>query len=99
MNKVLVFALLVSVAPVATARMYMCVDKATGATSFTDRACETEELREEIRVNPINPGSASTPPRVGQKTWRSQADNRKTGSDYKAQRRSLYENKATASTQ
>jgi len=99
MNRVLVFALMLSVSQFAAAGMYMCVDEATGETSFTDKACESEGTREEIRVNPINPGSDSKARHAGKKTWRSEADVRKTGSDYNAQRRSLYENEATASTQ
>jgi len=99
MRKVLIIALMLAVPQFAAARVYMCVDEATGETSFTDKACESEGSREEIRVNKINPGSRSQAPRDGGKTWRSQAEVRKTGSDYNAQRRSLYENKATASTQ
>jgi hypothetical protein len=46
----------------------------------------------------LNSGkSYAAPPK--RKTWRSQADTRKTGADYNAERRSLYQNKATASTQ
>lgn len=88
---------MLSVSQLAAARMYMCVDEATGATTFTDKACETSHAAEEIRVNAINPGSRSKEPRVKKKTWRSQAEVRKTGSDYNDQRRSLYENEASAS--
>jgi hypothetical protein len=99
MVRVWVFALLLSASQLAAARMYMCVDEATGETSFTDRACENPGSREEIRVNPINPGASSKRASSTQKTWRSQAEVRKTGSDYNAEQRDLYEKKATASTQ
>ena len=98
MSRVLVLLLMVSVSQMAAAGMYMCVDEATGATTFTDKACETAGSREEIRVNPINPGSEYKARRVRPKTWRSQLEARKTGTDYNAERRSLYENKASAST-
>jgi len=97
MRKVFTLALMLTASHFAAAEMYMCVDEATGQTSFTDKACETEGSREEIRVNAINPGSGSQAPRTSKKTWRSEAEIRKTGSDYNAERRSLYENEATAS--
>jgi hypothetical protein len=78
----------------------MCVDHDTGETSFTDKACETASAREEVRVQPSNLDSGS---RYGAqakpKTWRSEADTRKTGLDYNADRRSAYEAKTTAIAQ
>ena len=60
MGRVVIFALVLLVPQVAAARMYMCVDEATGATSFTDRACESESAREEIKINA--PGGGGYPP-------------------------------------
>jgi hypothetical protein len=78
----------------------MCVDPDTGKTSFTDKACETASIREEVRVDPANLDSGSRyGARAKQKTWRSQSDTRKTGADYNAERRGIYEGKATASAQ
>jgi hypothetical protein len=77
----------------------MCVDQNTGATSFTDKACETVSTREEVRVGPVNLHSgARHAGRSKKKTWRSQTDTRKSGADFNEQRRSLYENKATTAT-
>lgn len=99
MGRVIILVLALLVPQMAAARMYMCVDEATGATSFTDKACESATVREEITVNPINPGSKSLKQRRGKhKAWRSQVDARKTGTEYNIQRRGLYEGKATAST-
>jgi hypothetical protein len=100
MKKLAFTALLLLVSQLAAARVYMCVDDATGQTSFTDQACDTASVREEVRVPPSNLDSgqhyaAHSKP----KTWRSQADTRKTGTEYNAERRSLYESKSTASTQ
>lgn len=100
MKRLIVIALLLIAPQFASARVYMCVDQATGQTSFTDKACETTAAREEVRVRTTNLDSGrnySAPPK--QKTWRSQEDTRKSGIDYNAERRSLYENKATASAQ
>ncbi len=100
MNRIIVIALLLLAPQLASARMYMCVDHATGATSFTDKACETVSSRAEVRVDPSNldSGSRYVAP-AKQKTWRSQAERRKTGKDYNAERRSIYENSTAASTQ
>lgn len=99
MNRIIVIALLLLVPQLASARVYMCVDHATGATSFTDKACETVSSREEVKVDPANLGSGSRYQAAAKKkTWRSQQDKRKTGVDYNAERRSIYENEATAST-
>jgi hypothetical protein len=91
MNRLIVIALLMLVPQLAAARVYMCVDEATGKTSFTDKACETASTREEVRVD-------SYTRRSKQKTLRSQTDTRKSGADFNAQRRELYENKASAAT-
>jgi len=99
MGRVLILVLALLVPQVAAARMYMCIDEATGATSFTDKACETEGAQKEIKVEDVNSLSGSNPYRGKKvKAWRSQTDVRKTGSDINAQRRSLYESKASAST-
>lgn len=100
MYRLMVIALLLLAPQLAAARVYMCVDQATGQTTFTDKACDTTSSREEVRVRAANLDSGSNyaaPPKA--KTWRSQADTRKSGMDYNAERRSLYQNKATASAQ
>ena len=97
MKKLVFTTLLLLVSQLAAARVYMCVDHATGQTSFTDQACDTASVREEVRVPTANLDSGqhyAAPAK--RKTWRSQADIRKTGTDYNAERRSLYEGKATA---
>jgi hypothetical protein len=100
MKKLTLVALLLLVPQLAAARVYMCVDHGTGKTSFTDRACDTASVREEVRVPTSNLSSGQRYAEPSKpKTWRSQADTRKTGTDYNAERRSLYENKATAGTQ
>jgi hypothetical protein len=78
----------------------MCVDQATGETSFTDKACQSASVREEVRVHAANLDSGKSSAKAAKPTtWRSEMDTRKTGVDYNAERRSLYENKATASAQ
>lgn len=99
MNRLVVIAALLLVPQLAAARVYMCVDHATGETSFTDKACETASMREEVRVDPANLDSGKAYAATAKpKTWRSEADTRKTGADYNADRRNVYESKATAST-
>ena len=100
MKKFTIMALLLLLPQLAAARVYMCVDHATGQASFTDQACDTAGVREEVRVQTSNLDSGqryAAPSK--RKIWRSQADTRKTGTDYNAERRSLYENKATAAAQ
>ena len=95
-----VFVLLLLAPQFAAAKVYMCVDKESGAASFTDRACDSTTLREEVRVQTANLDSGKNSARPAKpKTWRSQADTRKTGLDYNTERRSLYAEKATASAQ
>jgi hypothetical protein len=99
MNRIYVIALLLLIPQLAAARVDMCVDEDTGATSFTDKACETVSTREEVRVDPVNLNSgARKASRSKRKTWRSQADSRKDGTDFNDRRRALYKNKATAGT-
>ena len=91
--------LLLLVPQLATARVYMCVNPETGQTSFTDKACEKKGTGEEVRVDPTNLDSGSRSKKGGPaKTWNSERDTRKTGNDYSAQRRDLYEKNPTAST-
>lgn len=98
MKKLTLIALLLLVPQLAVARVYMCLDQATGETSFTDKACERASVGEEVRVEAVNLNSGQTHGAPAKpKTWSSQADTRKTGIDYSAERRSLYEGKATAS--
>ena len=95
--KILLLVLLL-VPQLAAARVYMCVDPATGKTSFTDKACEKASAREEVRVDSTNLDSGSrSARRNSSKTWNSQRDTRKTGGDYNTQRRDIYKNNATAS--
>jgi hypothetical protein len=94
MKNLMVISLLLLLPQVAAAKVYMCVDHVTGKTSFTDKACEVAGTREEVRVDPANLDSGSRYARPSKpKTWRSEADTRKTGADYNADRRSLYESK------
>lgn len=99
MKRLMVIILLMLLPQLATARVYMCVDEATGETSFTDKACESASIREEVRVDPVNLNSGDrSSRRAKQKTWRSQTETRRSGLDLNAQRRGLYESKASAST-
>lgn len=82
----------------ASAGVYMCVDQATGKTSFTDKACATNNAREEVRIDATNLDSGERSRGSSRKkTWRSEEETRKTGRDYNASRRNLYDNSATAS--
>ena len=82
---------------VAGARVFMCVDEATGKASFTDKGCDTAGSREEVRVKPTNLESGQRSSRAGPAgVWNSDRDTRKTGIQYNAQRREMYENRATA---
>ena len=100
MIKHIVIAALLVVPQLASARVYMCVDHATGKTSFTDKACETASMREEVRVDPANLDSGKRYQKAPKpKTWRSEAETRKTGADYTADRRAIFESKTTASTE
>ncbi len=100
MSRLLVIALLLVAPQFAVARVYMCVDQATGQATFTDKACESSGTREEVRVNTANLDSGKRyGPSPKRQTWRSEADTRKSGADYNAERRSLYQNRATASAQ
>ncbi|MEM9254613.1 MAG: DUF4124 domain-containing protein [Pseudomonadota bacterium] len=79
------------------ARMYMCVDPATGKTSFTDRACDSGGAGEKIKVQTTNLDSGRRSGKAPKnKTWNSQRDNRKSGVELNAERRAMYENRATA---
>ena len=92
--------LLLLLPQMAAAGVYMCVDPETGKTSFTDKACTKASAREEVRVGATNLDSGSRSHRGnGSKTWNSQRDTRKSGIDYNTQRRSLYENRASASAE
>ncbi len=81
----------------AAAGVFMCVDPATGATSFSDKGCATSAAQEEVKVESTNVFSgsrtAAPPPR---KTWVSDRDTRKTGRDYSAEKSDPLRNKATA---
>jgi hypothetical protein len=96
--KIITVILLLLMPQWAAARVYMCVDHVTGATSFTDKACEAASAREEVRVEPANLDSGehhAAPSK--RKTWRSEAETRKTGADYSADRRSVFESQTAVS--
>ncbi|MFT4518254.1 MAG: hypothetical protein ACI9JM_000635 [Halioglobus sp.] len=98
MKKFIVISIVLLLPQVAMARVYMCVDPATGVASFTDKACTTGDLREEVRVDATNLDSGSKYVGAGpKKTWRSEEDTRKSGLDYNAEKRGIYESGATAS--
>lgn len=72
----------------ASARVFMCVDPATGKTSFSDKGCAPSAAREEVRIQDTNLDSGkSTAQAAERKAWISERDNRKTGLDYNAERR------------
>ena len=73
MKKLTLMVLLLLVPQLAAARIYRCVDPATGRISFTDQACDTASVREEIRVlNPnLDSGRGHAVPAT-RETWRSQ---------------------------
>jgi hypothetical protein len=101
--KMLIMLSLLLLAQTASAKVYMCVDHATGKTSFTDKACETAaSLVEEVRVDRSNllSGKKYGADKAGQsrkqKVWNSQRDTRKTARDLTAERGLLYGHDATA---
>ena len=95
---VMLALLLAPISQGALARVYMCVDPETGATSFTDKACEKSTSGEEVRVNATNydSGRRTASSSSGPKVWNSHRDTRKTGRDYNDERRRMYQEKATA---
>jgi Domain of unknown function (DUF4124) len=100
MKKIILLSLLLFT-HTASAKVYMCVDHATGKTSFTDKACETvHSSSEEVRVDPSNLESGrkyGTEKRSRvEKVWNSQRDERKTGREFNAERSEPYKNAATA---
>ena len=76
----------------AAARVFMCVDPATGKTTLTDRGCDPVATREEMRVNPTNgeakPNGGSAPAR---EAWVSDRESRRTARDYVVEQRRLRE--------
>ncbi|MEM1156148.1 MAG: DUF4124 domain-containing protein [Pseudomonadota bacterium] len=84
----------------ASARVYMCVDGATGKTVFTDQACNGAVTREEVKVSATNTVSGSREKAdkdAPEKVWLSDRDTRKSGRDYRTQERELKDNHPTAS--
>jgi hypothetical protein len=99
MKKLIVIGILLLVPQLSAARVYMCVDSKTGKTSFTDKACQTTSVGEEVRVDATNLDSGSRARRGSKtKTWRSEEETRKTGLEYNNERRDIYDNSATASS-
>ncbi|MCB1680219.1 MAG: DUF4124 domain-containing protein [Halioglobus sp.] len=81
----------------AVAGVYMCVDPASGKTTFTDVACSNQVAAEEVKIQSTNLASGRrSAPRAAAGTWRSDRDTRKSGVDYNGERRGLYDNDATA---
>ncbi|GAB5450364.1 MAG: hypothetical protein Hals2KO_06920 [Halioglobus sp.] len=94
MKGILVVILLAALPQMASARVYMCTDHATGKTLFTDRACEPEasNTREEVRVDATNLGSGSRYKKnKREKSWNSERETRKSGLDYNEKRRDVHQ--------
>ncbi len=92
MKGILVVILLAALPQMASARVYMCTDHATGKTLFTDRACEPAagNTREEVRVDATNLDSGSRYKKnKREKSWNSERETRKSGLDYNQQRREV----------
>jgi Domain of unknown function (DUF4124) len=99
MKRLIAIGTLVLVPQIAVAKVYMCVDPSTGKTSFTDKACDVQATKEEVRVDAANLDSGSRYKKGAKRGhWNSDRDERKTGLDYNAERRALYGTRATAST-
>jgi len=96
--KVVLFVVGLALVPQsAWAKVFMCVDEATGKTSFTDKACDKHVPGEKVRVNVANPGTgARGPGRKGNNAWQSQRDFSQSGLDYNRARREAASGKATA---
>jgi hypothetical protein len=84
----LLLALLIA-PQLSTAGVFMCVDPVTGKKSFTDRACEQEVDREEVRLDATNTSSGANNARPsGNKAWNSDRDTNRSGREYRQQERS-----------
>ena len=95
--KILLMVLLL-LPQMGSARVFMCVDEATGKKTFSDKGCQTSTTQEEVRIQVTNVASGRrTAERPVDKAWVSDRDTRKTGRDYFAEKRDLMQNKATAS--
>lgn len=69
----------------AVAKVYMCMDPATGKATFTDKGCAPNVSHEEVRVQATNVDSGSrTAAPAPQRAWVSDRDTRKTGLEYNA---------------
>jgi hypothetical protein len=90
--RLLIAIILVALLPqVASARVFMCVDRETGKATFTDKGCDTPAAREEVRVDATNLESGRRAAESGAgKTWNSERDRRKTGRQYNLQYRQGY---------
>lgn len=67
-------------ASVAQAKVYRCVDPATGKTTFTDVACASNQASDDqVRVKPSNFGASGHRSQAGsqQRVWRSQDPDRR----------------------
>ena len=82
-----------------SARVFMCVDEATGKKTFSDKGCQTSFTQEEVRIQATNVDSGRrTADPAARKAWVSDRDTRKTGRDYFAEKRdAMYDRAATAS--
>lgn len=84
----------------ASAKVFMCVDEATGKTVFTDQACNGATVREEVKVPATNTVSGTREEgakNAREKVWASDRDTRKSGREYRSENRDLNENQPTAS--
>ena len=94
--RVLILVLLL-LPQLAAAGVFMCVDPASGATSFSDKGCAASVDQEEVKVEATNVFSGNrTAESPKRKTWASDRDTRKTGRDYTAEKSEQLRNKATA---
>ncbi|MEP1472478.1 MAG: hypothetical protein ABJK20_09890 [Halieaceae bacterium] len=88
----LTFLLLLSLSPLLSAEIFVCVDPVTGEKSFTDKACGSHGTGDEVRIKKGNFGANGGTPEKnsGTKAWRSQdRSNINTSKDYTGARRNV----------
>ena len=70
----IVLCMMLCLPGIASAKVYMCVDPATGEKTFTDKACETKVSGEKLNVKPHNFGDSGhrSQGSSGAKAWSSQ---------------------------
>jgi hypothetical protein len=78
----ILFLVVLLLPQLAAAGVYMCVDEATGKTSFSDKGCAPSAAQQEVLVGATNVFSGSrTADAPKPKTWVSDRETRKTGRD------------------